>query len=550
MLCQKAYWNVPIFRNTIDLMTEFAMSPIIFTGGNKESRNFFNNWATKINLWNLTDMFFREYFRSGNVFIYKLFGEFPKESLRKLTEMNLAEAAIRIPLKYIILNPYDIQILSASSFTSPSFQKKLNAFEIGALLKPSTKEDAQIASSIPELRKLKQNSTIAIDLDPERLICIFYKKQDYEPLSVPMGFPVLEDINWKLELKKVDMAISRTIQQAVLVVTQGSEELGPPSAKSQEALRKIFENGSVGRVLIADFTTDVKFAIPQIGDILDPKKYEIVDRDIRLGLNNILFGDDKFGATSVKMDAFFKRLEFARTEFMNKFLQPQIEEIAKIMNFKSVPKVKWKSLNFRDNSAVLSRVYTRLLELGAISPNEAITAIQDNRLPDYDELLEDQEMLLKEKEKGYYQPLLNNNPDGQVTENGRPSGTTGVKQTTQKITPSGQKSVASYNFGVNAISETLRKRDELEEFVCASLRSKHNIKKLSSAQKQIASDLTNLIIGSEDRVNWQIKANDYIDNPLCNNTVENPIANEIFSIAAHHGVTQEEAAILYHSQIK
>jgi hypothetical protein len=250
------------------------------------------------------------------------------------------------------------------------------------------------------------------------------------------------------------------------------------------------------------------------------------------------------------MDAFFKRLEFARTEFMNKFLQPQIEEIAKIMNFKSVPKVKWKSLNFRDNSAVLSRVYTRLLELGAISPNEAITAIQDNRLPDYDELLEDQEMLLKEKEKGYYQPLLNNNPDGQVTENGRPSGTTGVKQTTQKITPSGQKSVASYNFGVNAISETLRKRDELEEFVCASLRSKHNIKKLSSAQKQIASDLTNLIIGSEDRVNWQIKANDYIDNPLCNNTVENPIANEIFSIAAHHGVTQEEAAILYHSQIK
>lgn len=38
-----------------------------------------------------------------------------------------------------------------------------------------------------------------------------------------MGYPVLEDINWKAEMKKMDMAIARTMQQAILLVTMGTE---------------------------------------------------------------------------------------------------------------------------------------------------------------------------------------------------------------------------------------------------------------------------------------------------------------------------------------
>ena len=92
ILCQKAYYNFSIFRNTIDLMTEFSCSPIYFTGGNEQSRKFFQAWADRVNLWRLQDMFFREFFRSGNVFLYKLNAQFTKQDMRVLSDLITTEA--------------------------------------------------------------------------------------------------------------------------------------------------------------------------------------------------------------------------------------------------------------------------------------------------------------------------------------------------------------------------------------------------------------------------------------------------------------------------
>ena len=69
ILCQKAYYNFSVFRNTIDLMTEFSISDLYYTGGSKKSREFFETLFKKINIDDLQSRFFREYYRSGNVFI-------------------------------------------------------------------------------------------------------------------------------------------------------------------------------------------------------------------------------------------------------------------------------------------------------------------------------------------------------------------------------------------------------------------------------------------------------------------------------------------------
>ena len=46
-LCQKAYANVPIFRNAIDIMAELANSPIYVEQGNEKSRTFYKKMVLK-----------------------------------------------------------------------------------------------------------------------------------------------------------------------------------------------------------------------------------------------------------------------------------------------------------------------------------------------------------------------------------------------------------------------------------------------------------------------------------------------------------------------
>lgn len=107
LLCQKAYANIPIFRNVIDIMSEFANTELYIEGGTEKSRNFIDKWFQKVKIWNLKDQFFREYYRSGNVFMYRLDSKFTAEDFSKMSTIYGSQFMKpgQIPIKYILLNP-------------------------------------------------------------------------------------------------------------------------------------------------------------------------------------------------------------------------------------------------------------------------------------------------------------------------------------------------------------------------------------------------------------------------------------------------------------
>jgi hypothetical protein len=550
ILCQKAYYNFSIFRNTIDLMTEFSCSPIYFTGGNEQSRKFFQAWGDRINLWRLQDMFFREFFRSGNVFLYKLNAQFTKQDMRVLSDLITTEArAGEIPVRYIILNPADIQALGSASFISPQYVKVLNDFEMQVLTNPTNEQDRQLAEKVKNVKDLKNRSNLTqanqymiFELDPERFVPVFYKKQDYEPFSVPMGFPVLEDINWKQELKNMDMAISRTIQQAVLLVTMGNDEVGMPTKEQIGTLRKIFENESVGRILVTDYTTNIKFIIPEISNILDPKKYEVVDRDIRYGLNNVLFGEEKYANTNTKIEVFLSRLKHARETFMHDFLLPEMKKMGKNLGFKNLPIARFKDADFK-NDMNLTRIYSRLIELGVLTPEEGVTAIETGRLPLPEESIESQKDFKKLQEEGLYQPLLNKPQQQQV---GRPAGT-GTPQTTKvpRTAPTVQASEVKPKINADLVAKNLVKFDNLVEAVETTLKEKYTRKRLTKEQKEIIQTIAETIATNESPKDWVNKINDYINKPV----KLNANMQKINEIAAEYGLDYKTAILLYHSKL-
>lgn len=561
ILCQKAYYNFSSFRNVIDLMTEFSCSKIYFTGGNQKARDFLEALFKKINIDNFVDKFFREYYRSGNVFIYRFDYKVNEGDISKITQVfgyqSLAAKSLDLPSKYMILNPADIQYGGNISFVGGNYYKILTDYELQRLRNPTTDEDREVLKSLSEKNRLNlqkkvlsgAGAYITIPLDTEQVSAVFYKKQDYEPFSVPMGFPVLEDINWKQEMKKMDMALTRTTQQAVLLITMGSELKSGAlniNQKNIEAMQTLFQNQSVGKVLVSDFTTKAQFIIPDIASILDPKKYEVVNTDIQQGLNNILIGDEKFSATSIKVNIFMQRLEQGRQAFLNDFLIPEVKRLCKNLGFKNFPIPHFEEIDIRDAS-VWQRVSAQLVQLGVLTPEEGLQAIQNGRLPDPDESLESQRKFKGLKDEGLYAPVAPNANAAGGLSTGRPAGSKSP-QTSKNVSPVGgnKKAPAIASYSMKGISQSFKDYEILSAKVEEFLKKKHKKKALNKEQKSIADQIAQNIIINEEKANW-----DYSIKAYCEGQKQDDPEKmaKLLEIAEEHNVDIFSAAILNISQV-
>jgi len=540
-LCQKAYYNFSIFRNIIDLMTEFSISKLSFKNGSAKSREFFAAYYKKINIWDLQDKFYREYYRGGNVFLYRYSSRLNDADIKKITQVfggvSARAAKISLPIRYVVLNPVDIRIESTVNFGTPCYYKTLNNYEIERLRHPLTDEDKELLQSLPE-NVQKQIATsgplnILLPLLPENTVAIFYKKQDYEPFAIPMGFPALEDINAKCEMKRIDMAIARTMQQALLVVTAGNEpDKHGINPNNLIALQRLFENQSVSRVLVADYTTKAEFVIPQIADLLDPKKYEVLERDINIGLNNIFAGGEKFANQTAKMEVFIARLKQGREAFINNFLYPEVKRISKDLGFKVYPDPVFEEIDLKDDG-VYAKIYSHLAEIGVLTPEETIKAIETNTLPDAESSIESQKTLKSLRENGLYAPINTGSPAGESPA-GRPTGTPAPK-TTSPIAGSMEA------YSCSKLRQNLILAQEVEKGVIDSYKTRMNVTSLDATGLLVTDQIFKTIIANEAPEEWLSSIVFYSENPKDRNKSR---VNAVLEISAKHDVDFYMASLL------
>lgn len=578
-LCQKAYANIAIFRNAIDIMAEFSNSPIYLEGENDKSKKFIENWMKKIGIWKLKDQYFREYYRSGNVFLYRLDGKFSSDDLLKLNYVYASQTLKpgELPVKYTLLNPYDIIIERATAFKDGVYKKILSEYELERLREPKTEEDQKVFDSLDEetQKKIKNGSFIddgiKVKIDPEKLIYSFYKKQDYEPFAIPFGFPVLEDINWKLELKKIDQAICRTVENVILLITMGTDpDKGGVNPNNLKAMQELFKNESVGRALIADYTTKADFVIPDLNKVLGSEKYKIVNEDIKEGLQNVIVGSEKYSNTQIKAEIFLERLKESRNAFLNDFLQPQIKEVCKNMGLKNYPVAKFEEIDIKDE-VQFHRVITRLLEIGILTPEQGIKSMQTGLYPEARDISTEQEKYKEEREKGYYNPLVGGIPmiesvqsekdrdlqedqfeqqteiqkeqvkqKSKETQNqtpksaGRPKDTTGIPLN------------AAQQYNQKNIQKTVYAIEDLQEYAQANFKKHKKLENINDGQKELIIKLCESVVCAKEKPQWKrtilscVKNSDKIQDL---NTQQ-----QVLEISAEHELADYPSAILYHSK--
>jgi|TARA_R100000479_G_scaffold161504_1_gene99276 hypothetical protein len=546
-LCQKAYANVPIFRNTIDMMSEFANTTHYLEGGTAKSREFFEKLFNRIRLYDLKNQYFREYYRSGNIFIYRVDGKFNIENYRKFAQ-NYVETPNenKFPVKYIILNPFDIVAKRSTIFSSEggAYAKILSEFDMERLKNPKNDYDKQVFESLPAqvqkdiLAGAYFKDGLKINLDNEKLSYSFYKKQDYEPFAIPFGYPVLEDINAKMEMKKMDQAIMRTVENVILMITMGAEpDKGGINHNNLRAMQKLFQNESVGRVLVSDHTTKADFVIPDLNRVVGPQKYEVINKDIKEGLQNIILNDDKYNGAQIKARVFLDRLKEARDSFINDFLQPEIKRISKDLGFRSYPTVRFQEMDLRDE-VQLMRVATRLMELGIVTAEQGMEIIQTGRFPDAESLDGAQDKFVEQRKKGYFNPIVGGIP---MIEDDAPV----EPADEQKVPGEPGRPIERDVFSRANIQDVIVDVEKLHKLATAKMKEKINKKRLTKVQKEMIDKLCEAVVCGSDKEHWDEKiiscVKDYTN-------IESLGALEgVLEISDSHKLEIYPSAILYHS---
>jgi len=543
------------------VMSEFANSNIYLEGGTQNSRDFVYKWFERINLWNLKDQYFREYYRSGNIFMYRVDGQFSQSDFDKLSKVYGSTLALKpgkLPVKYILLNPYDVVATKGSSFETGLYEKILSEYDIERLKNPKTEYDQQVYEALDndikeKIQTGKYNSDgIRIKLDPGHLVYSFYKKQDYEPFAIPFGYPVLDDINFKLELKQIDQAICRTIENVILLITMGAEpDKGGINPRNMEAMQNLFKNESVGRVLVSDYTTKAQFVIPDIGKVVGPSKYEVINNDIKEGLQNVIVGDERYSNTQVKAKIFLERLEESRNAFIHDFLQPQVKMVCQNLGFRKYPTVKFEQTDIKDE-VQLQRVATRLMELGIITPEQGMDVLEKGSYPKPADMQPAQEKYIEQRKEGMYNPIVGGVPmitpetsdEEEVQqvkrEVGRPVGTSGVPQEKQ--------SSAKELFSRKNLQQIIYATEELRNEGYKQMRKKLKKTKLKKAEKSMIDELCESVVLASSESDWPEKLINCINDPDCIEQLN--AMNEIQNLSLDHDLDLYSAALLFHSNRK
>jgi hypothetical protein len=550
ILCQKAYANVAIVRNTIDIATEFANTDIYLEGGTERSREFFTKWFNKIKLWKLKDQYFREYYRSGNIFLYRIDGKFNAEDFRLLS--GLSENGIKnnsVPIRYVLINPYEVVAKISSSFAEAVYEKVLSEYELERLKNPKNDEDRELLAGFPpevqEQIKSKQyfRDGLKMKLDPKFLMYSFYKKQDYEPFSVPFAYPVLDDINAKMELKKIDQAIARTVENVILLITMGAEpDKGGINPANMTAMQNLFMNESVGRVLVSDYTTRADFVIPDLKKVVGEEKYRILNQDIKEGLMNVMLGDDKYAGQSAKIGFFMERLKEARNSFLNDVLQPEIVRISKDLGFRSYPVAKFTEIDSKDETQYM-RIVSRLMETGIIAPEQGIEAIRTGKLPEAIDLEAGQAKLYEDRKKGYYNPIVGGVP---VMPDDAPVAPAPTRTSAPTNSGPGRPPIASASR--KNITSTIYEIDALMSVSESFAAQKFGVEKLNDQQRESVNELCKKIVASSSREDWTVNVQKCIAN-LDEIERLQPL-QEVVDAADEFLLDEYSAAILFHSTVK
>lgn len=373
------YYKEPIIGAVIDMMVDFSSSGFTNECDDAEVKKIFDKWSEELNINELLEKVFLEYYRSGNVTIYR--SKNAKVKRRRTTAATNVEIDIKeyqFPAGYSILNPMNVYVNGSMAFGKELIQLKLSK-ELSAML-TNANSTSNIMADIPTelIRDARAGEDFAT-LNPEFTSRITRKKMDYERYASPFLERVFEPVMYKSKLRLMDMSTIEGLVNQLVTVTVGDKDF-PADDNDLKAIAELFQTPSKAYTVFWNHTLNVQFHKPEGLDTLTADKYKQVNDDILsgLGVSRILLdgGSGSQSNTSsswISMLSFIERLDNARSKVKH-WLESEYKRIAMENGFKTYPRVRFNKMNLREDTYIRD-VLLAMYDRGLVDEEDILTEV-------------------------------------------------------------------------------------------------------------------------------------------------------------------------------
>ncbi len=409
------YQKVPVVRQVIDLMGDFTMGGIKLVHEDPEIQNFYNVWFNKINGAERSERICNCLYRAGNVIIKRANALLADEVVTEWKKTIAQEVDLEheddyevnkneIPYRYTIINPLIVEVLGEhmAAFTGKvHYVLKLPSTFYNTLSLPLTSYDPSILTEgLPrDLQQAMDRNEKYLLLDSEKLITLFYKKDDWDVWAYPMLYSLLDEIILLQKMKMADMTALDGVISHIRIWKLGSlEHKIFPTDAAISKLSNILLNHMAGGAMDFIWGPDLELTetSTDIMKFLGSEKYAFVMNTIHGGLGiPAAIGQSRGDMTSnfMSLRVLMERLQYGR-RVLTRFWDNEIEIVRKAMGFKKPAYCYYDNITLHDEVAEKA-LWIQLVDRDLI-PVEAVQE-RFGRIPEIDNILIKREYAQRER---------------------------------------------------------------------------------------------------------------------------------------------------------
>jgi len=371
-----------VYGSSINVLTNFASKGFENDIDDERIKDFYDNWVVDVGFDDIVEKIFFDFLRVGMVRTYKVLGKYePEINFLSTTPEGAAfegasekEKAVHrnrfsrshIPIGYTILHPTMVIIKGSLMFgQTATFLKREAGKEIKELLELPRKDlsefQKKIIDNLPAKFKKAVLKNDDIPLDPDLIGEVDYRRMPYERYPLPRASRAFEAVEFKDELRKADYSTLDGITNYVLLIRVGNDNHPVKKQDTLERVSELFDTVSKSYKVVWNHTLDVeKITSPEIGEILGQQKYLQVNGDITGGIGMIRAlidgtGESSPAVTQLAVKSTIEEINYARRQ-VSRWIYKEYREVAKVMGFDRIPKVRFDDMALRDEIQMMTIV--------------------------------------------------------------------------------------------------------------------------------------------------------------------------------------------------